>query len=464
MKFGLHLFFCQIPNTPMRMTRIPLPSRHPSKLCLLLLILPSTITYLHFQNIITTSEVCFVSRTPTTPPNSNRKGDTGVTNMAKPIMWTYEGSYHPSIVLSNRKKGIGKRSRFGTNTIHELHNRRFTRSNAVTQKSFSEWWWPIGGGRRYPSAIAFSRELIDSLSISSSSVLSQPDVVTLVYREDLSSWCFVEGTTTTLCRTTVSEEDDGGVVRPSSSLRIFPPNGTWKLHVPSLDNPSRRSTTTIATLRVSCPASPYTLDSTALPLAPSSSSSSSSSKQSTGYFSSWFHTDDTIIQDVRKNHNLHRHRSSSTSTYNNDNNLDNPLVFLRRRPTTSLLLLLNISLAFFYWNYRTVSPPEIAKTYGRLLPPHHELWRCVTGPTAHFDIWHLAFNCMSLHSLGVELEDGDTLCRRYLTPWIKLLKIHLSKRDRAISFERICTLVRIESRPTLFSTMKKNHHHFITKF
>ena len=78
--------------------------------------------------------------------------------------------------------------------------------------------------------------------------------------------------------------------------------------------------------------------------------------------------------------------------------------FLLHHPTTTLLLLLNIGLAYQYWNHR-ISPSAVCKSYNKICV-EHEWWRSFTGATAHFEPLHIGFNMMSLHTLGKELEGG----------------------------------------------------------
>ena len=75
-----------------------------------------------------------------------------------------------------------------------------------------------------------------------------------------------------------------------------------------------------------------------------------------------------------------------------------------RRPATTLLLAVNIGLAYLYWNRRT-PPADVSKIYNKIVQ-EHELWRSFTGATAHFEALHLGFNMMALYSLGTELEEG----------------------------------------------------------
>jgi membrane associated rhomboid family serine protease len=88
-----------------------------------------------------------------------------------------------------------------------------------------------------------------------------------------------------------------------------------------------------------------------------------------------------------------------TASYTSNQNLR----FVLRKPTTTLLLIILVGLAFYYWNY-TIDPSVVSKSYSRIVH-HHEYYRAFTGATAHFEPIHLGFNCMALYSLGIQLED-----------------------------------------------------------
>ena len=73
-------------------------------------------------------------------------------------------------------------------------------------------------------------------------------------------------------------------------------------------------------------------------------------------------------------------------------------------PATTVWVLINLSLAFVYWNQR-VPVSSVGKLYSRMVSgPSFEIWRVLTGATAHFEAWHLGFNIMSLSALGQQLE------------------------------------------------------------
>lgn len=71
-------------------------------------------------------------------------------------------------------------------------------------------------------------------------------------------------------------------------------------------------------------------------------------------------------------------------------------------PSTSILLLLNIGLAFIYWDKR-VDPSTVSKQFQKIVH-EMELWRSFTGALAHFETLHLLFNMMTLQALGTMLE------------------------------------------------------------
>ncbi|GAX23971.1 rhomboid domain-containing protein 1 [Fistulifera solaris] len=73
--------------------------------------------------------------------------------------------------------------------------------------------------------------------------------------------------------------------------------------------------------------------------------------------------------------------------------------YLKDSPATSFLLLLQTILALTYWNAR-LSPSAVGLLFGQVNEP----WRWFTGAMAHFDVWHLGMNMMTLSSLGTALE------------------------------------------------------------
>ncbi len=145
-------------------------------------------------------------------------------------------------------------------------------------------------------------------------------------------------------RSWCSDPEDG------TASAQFPPSGLWK-------STNAIETSGPSILRVTCPTA-----------------------------STYFPTDggNRKIQNAKQNENLR---------------------FVLDKPGTTLLLLLNVGLAFQYWNQR-IDPSSVCKQYNRIVVDG-EWWRGLTGATAHFEPLHLGFNAMSLRNLGNELEGAD---------------------------------------------------------
>ncbi|EJK48937.1 hypothetical protein THAOC_32226 [Thalassiosira oceanica] len=78
------------------------------------------------------------------------------------------------------------------------------------------------------------------------------------------------------------------------------------------------------------------------------------------------------------------------------------LQYVIDHPATCVIILVNVALAFHYWN-RRVDPSSVSKQYARIVH-EHEWWRGITGATAHFDLLHVGFNMVSMDNLGREIE------------------------------------------------------------
>lgn len=143
-----------------------------------------------------------------------------------------------------------------------------------------------------------------------------------------------------------------------TTIYMYPPSGKWEK---SISSASQSTSTSASHVIVSCPY-PSTISDTA-----------------TGRRRGRWQQ-----QNERQNQNLR---------------------YILNQPATSILLLLNIGLAFHYWNQR-VSPTTVCKRYKNIVI-EHEWWRGLSGATAHFEPLHIGFNAMSLNSLGRELEGGE---------------------------------------------------------
>jgi Rhomboid family len=84
------------------------------------------------------------------------------------------------------------------------------------------------------------------------------------------------------------------------------------------------------------------------------------------------------------------------------------LATLLAMPGTTLLLCLNLWVAFLLWS-RKVDPGAVAVSYDAVVSDR-EYWRCVTASFSHFEALHLGFNMMSLYNMG-QLEQVYAIIR-----------------------------------------------------
>ena len=87
-----------------------------------------------------------------------------------------------------------------------------------------------------------------------------------------------------------------------------------------------------------------------------------------------------------------------------------PFWTLLTRPAMVLLVALQLGLAFCYWNYK-VPTGAVAQEYSVILNGdaasngrHSQVWRILSGATAHFEVWHLGVNMVSFYNLSLGLE------------------------------------------------------------
>ena len=132
--------------------------------------------------------------------------------------------------------------------------------------------------------------------------------------------------------------------------------------------------------------------------------------------------------------NPHKQKRSTIYHNNNHKNHNHSLLsFIRYKPTTTILLLLQVGLFGVYWNNR-VAPSAVAKHYSHIVHGG-ELWRTLSGATAHFETLHLGFNMMALYALGHQLEQNNSvvffqqnLSLIVLTSLLMLAMIHVQLR------------------------------------
>jgi len=115
------------------------------------------------------------------------------------------------------------------------------------------------------------------------------------------------------------------------------------------------------------------------------------------------------------------------------------LQFVLLKPSTCAVMLLNVALAFHYWN-RRVDPSSVSKQYARIVG-EHEWWRGLTGATAHFEPLHIGFNMMSMNTLGSEIE-GSLLNSVEFLMWNGALVVYTTMIMMAMVYARIRYLQR----------------------
>lgn len=284
------------------------------------------------------------------------------------------GIYAPTISAAElRQKKKKQKQLINQRQFRQTHT---TSGASTTTRPILSWFINGGaGGGKWPSVTQLSAMISSSSSATQS---SKQHVIAIVETNDGEKrWCLqssVESTTTTtnLSSSSISSMEKSYCSDPlippdddedTSTIYMYPPSGIWKSSYTSSSSSNNVPTTlsSASHIVVSCPSPPTIFDSNA------------NNRRSGGK--------NNKIQNERQNQNLQ---------------------FLLNQPATSLLLLLNIGLAFHYWNHH-VSPSSVCKRYTNIVDGH-EWWRGLSGATAHFEPLHIGFNAMSLHSLGRELE------------------------------------------------------------
>jgi membrane associated rhomboid family serine protease len=344
-----------------------------TKLIGLIIVVPFAITYLHLQHeAFWKNEYCFVgpyetlfdfSTTMIVNVNDNgidnkirvdEKSD--VTTITTPSVTfktltgqRYHGIYAPT---SSSKKPEEKRQ----------FQQRYSSSNSNTpgggRSSFFSWTVTKGW-----SSIT---QMATMISLTNVMTPSEPGII--AFQGD--KWCLnsssLSGKRMDVNKTTVGRQEMtkqqswcSEILYPNEIIsNQYPPSGIWKA-VEQLQSPSGGELLH-SRMRITC----------AYP--PSSSSSTTINKSNKG---------GQQLQNGKQNENLH---------------------FILNKPSTTILLLLNIGLAYHYWNQR-IDPSCISKIYNRIIQ-EHEWWRGLTGATAHFEPLHIGFNLMSLQALGKDIE------------------------------------------------------------
>ena len=206
--------------------------------------------------------------------------------------------------------------------------------------------WGIGS--LWPS-ITKSSIILSSASSSSSKALQQLKnnnyIMTFVDEGGEKKWCLQSTSTTTTSSSNGDEKWCSSVADSSQDdeedvIYVYPPSGIWQ----SSSSSSSASTTT--SLSISCPK-------------PIISYKDGKKKKKRGQ----------QLLSGKQNQNIH---------------------FLLNQPSTVMLMVLNIYLAYYYWNYR-ICPSVVCKQYTQIVM-EHDWWRGFSGALAHFEPLHIGFN------------------------------------------------------------------------
>ena len=107
----------------------------------------------------------------------------------------------------------------------------------------------------------------------------------------------------------------------------------------------------------------------------------------------------TAKEDTYSSSTTTRHGFRTNPHKRSPGNGNGLLTQIIKLPTTTLLLCINLGLYWIYWNYH-VPVDQVALNDNVF----QDFGRAFSGSLAHFEIWHLGFNMMSLASLGQDLE------------------------------------------------------------
>lgn len=212
--------------------------------------------------------------------------------------------------------------------------------------------WGIGS--LWPSITKSS--IILSSASSSSKALQQLKnnnyIMTFVDEGGEKKWCLQSTSTTTTSSSNGDEKWCSSVADSSQDdddeedvIYVYPPSGIWQ------SSSSSSSASTITSLLISCPK-------------PIISYKDGKKKKKRGQ----------QLLSGKQNQNIH---------------------FLLNQPSTVMLMVLNIYLAYYYWNYR-ICPSVVCKQYTQIVM-EHDWWRGFSGALAHFEPLHIGFNVSSIY-------------------------------------------------------------------
>mmetsp|Transcript_26970 Transcript_26970/g.56334 ORF Transcript_26970/g.56334 Transcript_26970/m.56334 type:complete len:828 (+) Transcript_26970:23-2506(+) len=282
--------------------------------------------------------------------------------LASVSLRSFYGIYAPEGNQKQRKKkGGGKSDNLDRRTFRQKYTSHPIHSSSSSYFSSFSWQRWLSTRHGWPSITETALMISAPFSqLSKYRAYGAPQdgssnynhAISVVENKDEVKWCLQSSSTNEEKLVWCSDS----LGRSSGNvIYMYPPSGSWKF-TPDPSNVAQNDDSYQPTISISCP---YP----------------------------------AISKETKTKNNRHKQQNSKQ----NQN-----LQFLLQKPTTTLLLLLNVYLAFHYWNHR-INPSSLSKNYNKILD-NHEWWRSFTGATAHFEPLHIGFNMMSLHSLGRELE------------------------------------------------------------
>ena len=355
------------------------------KLITFLLVIPSTITFLHIRNEIQKSELCFVGPSPspshsssltlplpltlTLPSQSSgilsdfTVEDSSASASASArsgfIPSEFYGIYRPSASRSFHSKTIENkhesRGGGGGGVKHQQEQQHVKSNDSTTIVGINVWKTitnVVMQRHGYPSLLSLNYDLMNAAAAgygNSNAMLSFDK-----YRQ---SWCFsnldrqaclvgdqVAGTGASASASASAGADAMILV---NDVHIFPPSGPTILILQSEASESKHQQQQQRQyISISCPG-----------------------QYKYSYFSTaWWKQNFQGDPGFRKNPNS---RTKNRST--------NPNLQFLQRPTTTILILINLALAYIYWSKR-IDPSLVCKEYQKIVY-ENELWRSVSSYT-----------------------------------------------------------------------------------
>lgn len=340
---------------------------------MLLTIVPACLTYLHLTESIGRHEICFVGLEKASPPRF----------AFPPRVWAeiFSHSKRQDPVLSTKSfllpYGIYRRTGGQDGGPVGFVMRHASPGLPPNQSYLPSFNWPsieyISSMLAETTSTQAPHWKRKGMTVTSNGRVASVSPDVMAYHHLKEAWCFTfirRDVPKNLCFTEKMEEsqlEDGAKL---------PPSGVWTVAKPE-------DGTTPMQIRISCTS--HRAKNSEQPTINQTAKKGEPTKDN-----------NLLPAGIRRNPN----KSSSTVTWKGNETIQQII----QRPATTVLLLLNIYIAFRYWNGR-VDPSSVAKLYSRMVREPYELWRAFSGATAHFEPLHIGFNMMALYAIGLDLEE-----------------------------------------------------------